>query len=340
MIGRTQTLHLPSKARLETPLVIPSVSSRGFGWHDLNGAPHSDVSMTLEQVWTHFGESLLVSAYDLHRGVLHQSEELLSGSPTVYDQPRLLIVDSGRYETLARLIEQADGSVAEYNAAWTVEDYEALVHRLPPELDIAIVNFDHHGAFPRQIAAAQQLFARFPERLSVCLLKPEARGGYLSVQQLGPSIPDLRHVTVIGVTEKELGKSLRERICTVALLRRALDDEGLATPIHVFGGLDPVMTPLFYAAGAEIFDGLTWLRYGYFSDLSAYQESVALLRDDLEAPEKVRQRFTELQNLHELRSLKNRLRELHRVGRWAVLGAHAAQLEHAFRTAMTYLEER
>jgi hypothetical protein len=132
---------------------------------------------------------------------------------------------------------------------------------------------------------------------------------------------------------------LRERLSKVAELRTALDDEQLSAPIHIFGGLDPVMTPLFYAAGAEIFDGLTWLRYGYFKGISAYRQSVALLRDDLEAPERLRQWQTELDNLQELRSLKNKLRELHRHDDWSVLGEHHQQLQHAYRRAMTYLRE-
>jgi hypothetical protein len=53
---------------------------------------------------------------------------------------------------------------------------------------------------------------------------------------------------VIGVTEKEAGSTLRERIETVVLLRRALHLIGSDIPIHLFGGLDPALSPLFFLA--------------------------------------------------------------------------------------------
>ncbi len=46
----------------------------------------------------------------------------------------------------------------------------------------------------------------------------------------------------------------------IAKLRKALDKAGLNIPLHVFGSLDTVTTPLYFLAGADIFDGLTWLR--------------------------------------------------------------------------------
>src|SRR5258708_1915697 len=63
----------------------------------------------------------------------------------------------------------------------------------------------------------------------------------------------------------------------ISKIRLALNDEGISAPIHVFGSLDPVSSPLYFLAGAEIFDGLTWLRYGYRNGVAAYtHNSVAL----------------------------------------------------------------
>ena len=47
----------------------------------------------------------------------------------------------------------------------------------------------------------------------------------------------------------------------------ALDDAGVGIPIHVFGSLDPLISPIYWLAGAEIFDGLTWINMAYDPDL-------------------------------------------------------------------------
>ena len=74
---------------------------------------------------------------------------------------------------------------------------------------------------------------------------------------------ELSHFSIIGFTEKELGPSLLKRMTAIARVRRALKEVNLDLPIHVFGSLDTISTPLYFLAGADIFDGLTWLRYAF-----------------------------------------------------------------------------
>ena len=73
----------------------------------------------------------------------------------------------------------------------------------------------------------------------------------------------LRTFDIVGVTEREIGESIHDRLVNIARLRKSLNAAEVTIPIHVFGGLDPLLTPLYFAAGAEIFDGLGWLRYAY-----------------------------------------------------------------------------
>jgi hypothetical protein len=56
--------------------------------------------------------------------------------------------------------------------------------------------------------------------------------------------------------------------------------------IHVLGGLDPFMTPLYFLAGADVIDSLTWLRMGftdggarYLPGLAAMAESTVSLKE-------------------------------------------------------------
>jgi hypothetical protein len=52
-----------------------------------------------------------------------------------------------------------------------------------------------------------------------------------------------------------------------------MDEKNITIPIHIFGSLDTVTTPLYYFAGADIFDGLSWLRFVYHDGNTAYIDS-------------------------------------------------------------------
>ena len=54
------------------------------------------------------------------------------------------------------------------------------------------------------------------------------------------------------VIEKELGDSALVRMERIARLRRALDDAEVKAPVHVFGALDPILSCMYFLAGAEI----------------------------------------------------------------------------------------
>lgn len=89
----------------------------------------------------------------------------------------------------------------------------------------------------------------------------------------------LRNFTAIGMTEKECGSSFLQRLENIARLRTALDEAEIKAPIHIFGSLDAFTTPLYFLAGAEIFDGLTWLRFGYHGGATVYGQNYAALRE-------------------------------------------------------------
>jgi hypothetical protein len=49
----------------------------------------------------------------------------------------------------------------------------------------------------------------------------------------------------------------------------------------VFGSLDPVTSILYFLAGAEIFDGLTWLKYSYYNSSAIYTSNYGVLNPEL-----------------------------------------------------------
>src|SRR5690606_32377632 len=91
-------------------------------------------------------------------------------------------------------------------------------------------------------------------------------------------VEELGSFDIVGVTEKELGRSMLDRMVNVAKLRLAMDEAELRIPIHVFGALDPLSASLYYISGAEIFDGLTWIRYAYENGRCVYMHNLGALK--------------------------------------------------------------
>jgi hypothetical protein len=70
----------------------------------------------------------------------------------------------------------------------------------------------------------------------------------------------------------------------IAKLRQTLDEAGIKVPIHVFGSLDTVTTPLYFLAGADIFDGLTWLRFAFHDGQTLYKQNYGALHLGVKTP--------------------------------------------------------
>lgn len=122
-----------------------------------------------------------------------------------------------------------------------------------------------------QLRDAKHAVLAQPGHLHSFLLKPQAKEEHTlesALRVLGGQVGELVAFQLLGVTEKELGNSSLERIVRIAKLQQALDDASLRIPIHVFGALDPLSVCLYFVAGAEVFDGLTWSRYAYRSGQS------------------------------------------------------------------------
>ena len=307
---------------MTTPLIIPAISTRNVGRLEPEGehgealAPVSYASMVLELLGPHLDKALLVSAYDLHYEALYGSERLLaSAARTPFHNPNFLMIDSGLYETRER-VGYDDGYEQPHD--WNCETYVELLGRLPENLPAAIVNFDLNAdemddttlSYGSQLERARAFFSSQPERfISVCLLKPERPRGFIDPKQLSSHAANLKEFDVVAVTEKELGDSLRDRFAHLVELRRLLDRESVTAPIHVFGGLDPLLTPLYVSCGAEIVDGVGWLRYAYSAsdDTATYLESRPIIEVELDmrVPNRLFRTFSD--NLTYLHSLRNRL---------------------------------
>ena len=294
-------------------------------------------------------EALLVSAYDLHHKMLPDGERLLGPEhqQTIYGTPRLLIVDSGGYELNPVGFESGETQRSPYTPEeFSRTDFEALVDRLPSDRDLLVVSYDNpnrpRASYKEQRETAQGFFASRRHLHSDFLLKPQAFDRVLDVAQLTPEAANLRFFDVVGVTEKELGDTLLDKLVLLARLRGLLDANGCTEiPIHVFGSLDPVLTPLYFMAGAEIFDGLSWLRYAYVDGLSIHPDQLAALRGTLGDRQARRDLFRFMSNLAEIKALKHRLeRWAHESDRYEHLGPRYEKLREIYETMRAELAQK
>jgi hypothetical protein len=273
-------------------------------------------------------ETMLISAYDIfHKHIDHPyNAEFV---------PQLAFLDSGGYETSEAHDDSTVFKFPSSNLPWTPEQLIEVIDSWSDRLPLAIVNFDNRGkSIKMQLSAATSLFNKFPEHFTDLLLKPTGqKTPYLDIAKILGHSGELRNFDALGFTEKELGDSLLDRMESIARVRRALDDVPAdhACPIHVFGSLDPLTVCLYFVAGAEIFDGLSWLRYAYQDGVAVYNANYWATTLGIEnTDEFIRGRIL-VENLKYLTNLKHQMTSFAKTGDFIHFGQHAAtvQLAHA-----------
>lgn len=286
-LARSRRIQLAG-SEVETPLLVPSFSSKALGPIQLverrRREPKKDELVPASSIHTEafvpgIAEAILISAYDIHHQLLHDADSLSSGfSDSAYAAPNVLFVDSGWYElsigpTSGQWYHEV-GPQLEFNES----QYEDVIASLDSDVEAVVVGWDSEGSYEKQIDAAQKFFAKHSRFDSDVLLKPTGEKMHHDFGELTTvTAKRLRAFDVVGVTEKELGNTMLQRLRQLAFLRFRLLEADVTIPIHVFGGLEPLVTPLYFAAGAEIFDGLAWLRYAFVDGMSINRESVVLL---------------------------------------------------------------
>ncbi|MEP1035516.1 hypothetical protein [Ekhidna sp.] len=275
----------PSGYQLETPLLIPSFSSKGFSFINKKiNKKTTEVSELYEVIPVAkelLHESTLFSAYDIYHRLLPEANEIYC--------TELTFLDSGGYETSQLYdysgINKNDHGIKE----WNKELYEKVLNSWPVEIPTIAVSYDHgKDRYPitDQVKNAKDLFKNHSNMLTNFLIKPESKTkDNLDVEVILKNINLLRDFDIVGMTEKELGNSVQDRMVNVWKVRQSLDKNGMQEkPIHIFGSLDPITSVLYFLAGAEIFDGLTWLKFTYFDGVAMYTHNYSILDDQLGIP--------------------------------------------------------
>ncbi len=316
MLCRTSKLtHPASGASLETPLLVPSFSSKAFGFAH-GGKP--EVHRVLDAAQAFITRTCLVSAYDVHYGYVPEPQDL---TITV----DLMFLDSGGYEVSDDHDLSTVTKPVHRSEEWDAEKLRTIWDRWPASLPAVLVSYDHSNhrrPVAEQLKDAKQAALDRPCHLHSFLLKPETREERrleAALRALQTQVEELAAFQLLGVTEKELGNSPLERMLRIAGLRRALDDASVRIPIHVFGALDPLSVCLYFAAGAEVFDGLTWSRYAYSAGQCVYVHNNATVAYGLQINDDEARVRTIKDNLRYLDQLERSLRRLAETGDWTHL---------------------
>ena len=338
MLCRTSTLtHPPSGVTVPTPLLIPSFSSKGFSTPTNDGK--SEVNKIFATAAEFITETCLISAYDIFYKHLPNPDNLAC-------TPNLIFLDSGGYEVSGDYGYSATSRPFHYPEDWSLDRLQSVVSSWPDHIPAVFVTYDHptiRQPFASQLTAALDFLSEIKQHLSLFLLKPETRhqGTLDSTLTAAFGRPnDLGRFDIVGVTEKELGTTMMNRMLQLARLRLAMDDADIHTPIHVFGALDPVSVCLYYISGAEIFDGLTWLRYGYKDGLAIYTHNFGVTEYDLHVPDDVVRSRAISSNYYATQALQNRLLDFRATRDFRKLEPHDGLISDALDSLRTRLKGR
>ena len=286
-----RSLHLSVRGdqlKLETPILVPSFSSKAL----------VNVEAVFSTLQPFITESFLVSAYDIsHHGI-----RLPDGAPA-----EVLFLDSGGYEVSKDHDQMEPLYRARLFNSWNLDDYKDVLRNTDTIMPTFATSFDHPNTrqpFSKQIDDAVSLFQEFPAMGREFLIKPESPNQrVVDISNLTSHVEHFREFDIVGVTEAELGDSTLARMRNIAFLRQLMDSYKIFKPLHIYGSLDPVCTPLYFLAGADIFDGLSWLRLAYRDELAVYHRNRVPLDFGLGETEEVGLMRSYMANLHYLVSV-------------------------------------
>jgi hypothetical protein len=234
------------------PLFVYSYSSRGFS--DL-----PERYLATREV----APIQLLSLYDLHHylhglEILHAQEFRTTAH----------FLDSGVYETEG-LAEVLSNQNQAGQPLWSQELYVESARTFTHSGDVVVSYDDRSLSIDDQFAQGLSLFELIQQQgiTRYLLLHPNGAPPERVADAIAGLAPDIE---IVGLTEKDIGFPWFIAASYIHQLRVTLDDAlGRYIPIHIFGCFDPQTIAYLFFAGADIFDGLAWMRY-YFHNGHAF----------------------------------------------------------------------
>ena len=278
------------KVGVSTPLIVPSFSSCGF----------PNVADIYDLLKDKLYGVCLVSALDIASSRLPAN---------VTDEVNLVLIDSGMYEARSSEMGRFDIPPSATTPIWSREQYSKVAGCLDANANVILVNYDSFESMERQIREALEDFSCATHAASDFLVKPEFAGRVVNVAKIAKHTDALQQFNIIGITAREAGDSLAERCSSIVMLRDAFADAGLHLPIHIFGAITPLEMLTYCLCGADIFDGLSWLRLSFRRHRSLVIEEAAFDEATFRLPDIDLRMGQWLANLRLLYNLQESLRQ-------------------------------
>ena len=245
---QSRILHTKDKGLdFITPDYIPSFSSRDDRY--LKERINSLLDMIPQQ-------TILISAYDYYN--LKSKGYITSKFIENSFKEKLLFLDSGGYEL--QFSKRDD---------WNRAKYKSVLGELNPNFFVGydrIPSYEVKSNTSEIINNGIGFLKEFSENKGHVLLlhfsiKNKPVEEIKTISSLLEQYID--YFDVIGFPEREIGANIIQRTIFVKKLREELDTRDIIKPLHVFGCSDPTSIILYVLAGADLFDGLGWIKYAF-----------------------------------------------------------------------------
>jgi len=327
MLARSLKLTLGGKIIGETPMLVPAFSSK------VNPA----IGLVIESMEDYMSGPISVSAYDI---AYNKTSKIKL--PIIFGQ--IIFLDSGGYEC-SQDADLVDIVYPDYKPKkWTPEKYCDVLNSWSNNRPTVVVSFDHprdRKPIQEQIESANMLFSGRTDILTEFLLKPETEGQRsVKLESIFQDIEGLRAFDIIGLAEKELGSSLLDRMENVARIRLTMDENKIDKPLHIFGSLDPIASPLYFVSGADIFDGLTWLRYGFVDGLAIYEQHYGIMTLPFDYADRHIRVNRIVHNLAELNNLRQQMMNFLLDGQFTHFKHHQTRFQDAYNALRSRMKAR
>jgi hypothetical protein len=315
MLSRKMALNLDKWGEVgSTPMLVPSLSSR----------VNIDYRKTLDVLSEVITGPFLLSAYDFY---------YTNPFPKITFS-ELVFFDSGGYESAIEKEVAEFGLYKPDPFEWSQQKHLEAVHRWDENIPTVVISYDHPServSIEKQIENAHKLFRTKSGIIKELLIKPESKDSRrINFKGFFDNIDKINDFDILGFTEKELGKSILDRMINIAKIRQQMEERSIEIPLHIFGSLDTITTPLYYISGADIFDGLSWLRFvfdeGTTHYINTYGPEIFGIHENTDGVW-IRSVY---QNYNYLGRLKIDLEHFQSTGEFAKLGKKAAFFEKAF----------
>ncbi len=201
-------------------------------------------------------KTVLISAYDYYN--LERDGYLNTEEVRASFNHKFLFLDSGGFE-----LQYSN------NDDWNPEKYKQVILELNPHF---YVGYDRIPSYERTSHTSEVISKSIDflkksdkSKQKVLLIHFSPKNNpQLEIKEIVEIIyQNYEFIDIIGFPEREIGSNIIQSCQFIKLFRDQLEKRQILKPIHIFGCFDPISVILFVLAGADIFDGLGWLKSSF-----------------------------------------------------------------------------